>query len=93
MNKFFKFFYSFILLSIVPLFLFSIFQITSINSEKNLIQEYQKEIDSVLSENNFEVLGSNISLSDAEELAKKRDFVENSEVTYIEISNTEVVVK
>jgi hypothetical protein len=95
MKSFFKIFKTFLFLSVVPLVFCSIFQITEMTKEKQLIQETQKEIDLILEESAFSVLSNEMSLDEVEEMARERNFIDisNTDITYIEETPTEVVVK
>jgi hypothetical protein len=64
-------------------------------TEKKLTQQYQKEIHNISNEEMFSVLGEKVSLAEAEEVARQRDFIdaESEDVVYIEIPSSKVVVR
>jgi hypothetical protein len=95
MKKIFKIFQISLLALFIPLVFLCVIQITGMTTEKKLTQQYQKEIHNISNEEMFSVLGEKVSLAEAEEVARQRDFIdaESEDVVYIEIPSSKVVVR
>lgn len=95
MKKIFKIFQISLLALFIPLVFLCVIQITGMTTEKKLTQQYQKEIHNISNEEMFSVLGEKVSLAEAEEVARQRDFIdaESDDVVYIEIPSSKVVVR
>lgn len=79
---------------VVVLTFFCIFQIINSTQEKHLVQSYQEKINTITRDRSlgFSERGNNLTLSEVENIARKRDFVESENVTYVRVSSSEVVV-
>ncbi len=85
-----------LMISLAVVLTFScIFQIVGITQEKYLAHLYQEKINTIEKESYFITRGedSRLSLVQAEEMARERDFVETGVVTYLRVPATEVVVR
>ncbi len=79
---------------VVVLTFFCIFQIINSTQEKHLVQSYQEKINTITRDRSlgFSERGNNLTLSEVENIARKRNFVESENVTYVRVSSSEVVV-
>jgi hypothetical protein len=95
MKKIFKIFQISLLALFIPLVFLCVIQITGMTTEKKLTQQYQREIHNISNEEMFSVLGEKVSLAEAEEVARQRDFIdaESEDVVYLEIPSSKVVVR
>lgn len=91
----FKIFQISLLALFIPLVFLCVIQITGMTTEKKLTQQYQREIHNISNEEMFSVLGEKVSLAEAEEVARQRDFIdaESEDVVYLEIPSSKVVVR
>jgi hypothetical protein len=92
MKKIIKTFQISLLLLFIPLVAFCVFQITGMTKEKKLTQQYQREIDNIVNEDMFIVLSEEVSLKQAEEFARERDFIDVENFVYIEAPSNKVVL-
>ncbi len=72
-----------------------VLQIVNATQEKSAIQEYQKKINIAKSESDTNYLASSngISLSNIEETAREKMFIDSTDVIFVRSSATEVVVR
>ncbi len=93
MKKILKTFQISLLVLFIPLVAFCVFQITGVTSEKKLTQQYQREVSNILNEEVYSVLSGEVSLRQAEEFARERNFIDVEDFVYIEIPSNKVVVR
>lgn len=88
-----KYLWLFLLGFVLPFLLLYIFQVNSYAKETYLIEDYQERIAQLTQENKgLEVSFSKTnSLSNVEEYLKSKNFEKVSQVTYIQILETQVV--